>query len=87
MDKFLHIVRKGQEIRTVLRFVAIILVKGDIVYIIVVTIQRGCLPLRKCRHPHKGAAAGYQFDGGIHQLHSFGRFLRDSSVFLHIFMP
>ena len=83
MNKLFHIIRLRQIIGRILIQIAIILMQGNIIHIIIIMFQRGCLPLRKCRHIPERASAGNQLDGRVNELHGFCSLFRNSSILIH----
>ena len=73
--------RFGEEETDVVFGVAVVVMKGDVVHIVIGMFQNGGFPAAEGGHSQVGAAAGHQFNGGIHPLHDLGGFSGDPSIF------
>ena len=61
--------------------------QGNVIYVIIGFLQRNRFPLREGGHVHVRAAAGNQFNGIVHKLHSFGCFGGKPSILVSCLMP
>ena len=85
-DKLIHIHRICQEFRRIVFLISVILMQGQIVYLIVTLGQNGILPGSKGRHCVRSASTCHQLNVRIHHLHDPSCFRRNPSILFRRFM-
>ena len=57
-----------------------------IIHMVICITKCGCFPFWECRHIQIRTSAGNQFNRRIYQFHGLGRFLCQTTIFMHVFM-